>query len=75
MMLERLVINSEFPRLQVVTAVIQETHLDSSRNRITNFSGNKKNKRMSREHGIGFVVNESLLGMVETCQKSTERLL
>jgi len=72
------VINDELVRLQVDIATLQETRLADSgtlREKDFTFFWQGKSAEDTREHGVGFAVRNSLLGMIEPCQQGTERLL
>ena len=73
-----LVINNELKRLQVDIATLQETRLAESgslRESDYTFFWHGKSSEEVREHGVGFAVRNSLLGMIEPIADGTERLL
>ena len=72
------VINNELARLHVDIATLQETRLSGSgslREKDYTFFWQGKSEEEAREHGVGFAVRNTLLGMVAPCQQGTERLL
>ena len=61
------VINNELARLQVDIATLQETRLPGSgslREKDYTFFWQGKSEEEVREHGVGFAVRNTLLGMV-----------
>ena len=73
-----MVINNELKRLQVDIATLQETRLAESgslRESDYTFFWHGKKKEEVREHGVGFAIRNSLLGMIEPIADGTERLL
>ncbi|XP_038066715.1 uncharacterized protein LOC119736778 [Patiria miniata] len=72
------VINNELLRLQVDIAAVQETRLLGSgtlRERDFTFFWQGKGPEEIREHGVGFAVRSTLIGMTEPCERGTERIL
>ena len=62
------VINDELGRLNVDIATLQETRLEGSgtlKEKDYTFLWQGKGSDKPREHGVGFAVRNSLLGMVE----------
>ena len=73
-----IVINNELKRLNIDIATLQETRLAESgslRESDYTFFWHGKRPEDVREHGVGFAVKNSLLGMVEPIADGTERLL
>ena len=72
------VINNELLRLQIDIAALQETRLADSgtlKEKEFTFFWQGKSAGDRREHGVGFAVRNTLLGMVEPGDKGSERLM
>jgi len=72
------VINNKLLRLDVDTATLQETRLaetGSPREKDYTFYWCGKANDETREHGVGFAVKNSLLGMIEPGKEGSERIL
>ena len=72
------VINNELKRLNIDIATLQETRLADSgtlKEKECTFFWQGKGRDERREHGVGFVVKNGLLGLIEPGSNGSERLL
>ena len=72
------VINDELNRLSVDIAALQETRLaESGTLKENDYTFYWQGKKLTdpRQHGVGFAVRNSLLGMIEPGKNGTERIL